>query len=236
MNRALFIVAHPDDAELAAGGTIKMLVEAGYQVKVITLTVSEKSGKTRQLRMNATNRAAHILGYDPVWYQDGAFDHVADIKHTDLVRYFDEFIHAYKPEMVFSHWDGDSHHDHVCTAKAVLSSSRRWKADLYAFPPNELKTAAFLRFVANTFVDITPFIEHKVEAIRQYSYPGQHFKALDEQHFRHINRSYGIQIGSEYAESFLLLRREGLGTSQDITQKQEPNVRSKEKGSRRTKN
>ncbi|MEO1517100.1 MAG: PIG-L deacetylase family protein [Bacteroidota bacterium] len=213
MNKVLFVVAHPDDAELAAGGTIKLLVENGTEVSVLHLTVSEKSHAARQWRIQAAERAACILGYELLWYENGRFDHVTDIKTHELVAHLDRLVRSERFDAVFSHWQGDSHNDHVLAARASLASSRSWDASLYAFPPNELKTTAFASFLPNVFVDVSPFMEHKLEAIRQYNYPGHHYKALQGHEFEQLNRFYGVQSHCEYAESFLLVRQQGLWMS-----------------------
>ena len=36
--KILFVVAHPDDAEICAGGTILKLCNKGYNVKVVMMT------------------------------------------------------------------------------------------------------------------------------------------------------------------------------------------------------
>lgn len=49
-----------------------------------------------------------------------------------------------------------------------------------------------------------------MEAIRQYSYPGQHYKPLQTHDFQHVNRYNGVLSNCEYAEAFLLVRQQGL--------------------------
>ena len=116
MNNVLFVVAHPDDAELAAGGTIKMLTEGGSKVTVLNLTISEKTREARQWRVQAAERAANILGYDLQWYEQGRFDHVADIKSHELVAHLDQLVRSLRADAVFSHCQGDSHIDLVGAA------------------------------------------------------------------------------------------------------------------------
>ncbi|MEL6866319.1 MAG: PIG-L deacetylase family protein [Bacteroidota bacterium] len=210
MKRVLFVVAHPDDAELAAGGTIRMLADSGAEVKVLTLTISEKSEAMRKARKKAAREAARVLKYELAWYEEGRFDHVEEIRTHELVQYLDRLVESFSPDSVFSHWEGDSHWDHVCAAKAVKASSRRWNASLYALPPNEIRTVAYTSFTPNTFVDISPYIKAKMEAISHYSYPGQHFKAVNGEEYKALNRSIGLMANCEFAESFLLIRQNGL--------------------------
>ncbi len=212
MRKALFIVAHPDDAELAAGGTIRQLCMDGVHVKVLNLTISELTPKTKEARVQAAQRASEILGYELLFYKEGIYNHVVNIPNNKLVQYIDNLVMDWQPDAVFSHWENDSHMDHIFTAKAVIASSRRWNAALYAFPPNELKTTAFQRFVPNTFVDISLHIREKLKAIKQYTYAGQKFKQLMTQDFETINRSMGIQANCEFAEAFILIRQTGIFT------------------------
>ena len=59
MQKVLIISPHPDDAELAMGGTIAKMVEAGFDVKIVDLTDGEPTPfGTRQIRLREASTAA----------------------------------------------------------------------------------------------------------------------------------------------------------------------------------
>ena len=59
----LAIGAHPDDLELACGGTIAKLVKQGYKVALADATRGEMGTRgTKQIRTKEAETAAHILG------------------------------------------------------------------------------------------------------------------------------------------------------------------------------
>ena len=57
----LVIVAHPDDAELACGGTIAKLTKEGKSVAIVDMTKGELGTRgTAEIRMKDTTDAAKI--------------------------------------------------------------------------------------------------------------------------------------------------------------------------------
>ena len=56
--------AHPDDVEIACGGTLAKLVKQGYKVGIIDLTDGEPTPASPgpEVRMEEARRAADVLG------------------------------------------------------------------------------------------------------------------------------------------------------------------------------
>ena len=201
---AFFITAHPDDAELAAGGTIAKLRRRGVRVTVLVLTTSEFNDEARELRRAAARRAAEILDYDLQFFEDGRLDQVEDCPIYRVTRSLDAILDKEQPDAIFTHCDNDSHHDHFLTYSAVIASSRRVNSALLCFPPNELRTIKHRTFQPNLFVDIEDFFDEKVKSLEQYQYEGQNFRQLPIDDVRAANRSFGIVAGCALAEAFQL--------------------------------
>lgn len=214
MTGLLVVAAHPDDAELAVGGTLARMADAGVRTTVAVVAVSERDPHRRHLRTVAAEHAAKVLGYELRWLADD-LDQVEDLPEYDLVRRVDALVDEVVPAAVLTHWDGDSHGDHVRVARAVVSSSRRWPGvTLAQFAPNEHRTARWHEFVPNVFVTIGEQLDRKVEALAAYSYPGQGFRALDLDWVRHLAVTYGHVAGEPAAEALRLLRhRAGAGSA-----------------------
>ncbi|MAR13399.1 MAG: LmbE family protein, partial [Blastopirellula sp.] len=56
--------AHPDDVEIACGGTLAKLVQQGYQVGIVDLTNGEPTplSPSPEVREKEAQRAAEMLG------------------------------------------------------------------------------------------------------------------------------------------------------------------------------
>lgn len=207
MNGVLVIAAHPDDAELAVGGTIARLTEGGVPVDVAFATVSEHAAERRHLRVEAAVRAAEILGHRLHWLREGSFDQVEDIPEYELVGLVDGLVERTRPRAVLSHWDGDSHGDHVRLARAVVASSRRWQGTtLCQFGANEHRTHRFAEFAPNLFVPMAGQFERKLKALEAYCYEGQGFSPLDLEWVRLHAASCGARAGVPFAEALRLVR------------------------------
>lgn len=207
--RALVVVAHPDDAEIAVGGTIARLSALGFHVRGSVLSLPE-SGAGAAARRTAIEDAAALLGYELDWLEEGERRQVSDIGEARLVQQLDSLIAEYLPDLVFTHWDGDSHIDHVVTARAVSAAVRKSHCDVYQFRPGELRTPAFARFSPTAFVDISSVRDQKFSALKPFSEARPGFRPLDLDGIESVDRLHGAMAGCSYAEGFVVARQRGL--------------------------
>ncbi|MEM7482678.1 MAG: PIG-L deacetylase family protein [Acidobacteriota bacterium] len=208
VGKALILAAHPDDAELAAGGTIAYLRSRGTAVTVANFTTSAYSEEGFTRRRRAAERAAQILGHRLVWVEDGRLNQVEDLHEYETVRLLDALVEEEQPDLIIGPWEGDSHGDHVQLARAALASSRRWSASLFACSPSEFRTPCFHRFQPNVFVDITPFRDLKIAAIREFNFDSDDYRELA---FDQLSRQwsyFGALCGCDCAEGLMLLRQQ----------------------------
>jgi LmbE family N-acetylglucosaminyl deacetylase len=193
------------------GGTIAALTERDAKVTVAVLTVSETPSDDdpdrRTRRMAAAEAAATVLGHDLVWVADGRYDQVEDLPAYRVVTLLDELLDRIRPDTVISHWDGDSHTDHVRVAQAVVSASRRWpEVTFLQFGPNEYRTVRHAQFVPTVYVPTGGHSAAKARALACYSYPGQGFRALDLETVEAFDRARGAAVGTRAAEGLVLVR------------------------------
>lgn len=210
VRQALVMVAHPDDAELAIGGTIAVLTDRGVEVTVAHFTNSETNDAGRAERRAAAHRAAAILGHGVLWVEDGRYNQVEEVPEFRWVTIVDQLMAERRPDLVFTHCTDDSHTDHIRLARAVIASARRWPASLYSFAPNEYRSQPFLRFEPNTFVDISHQLERKLAAIRCYNYDSKGFRDLNGEAIASIAGYFGVLSGFPAAEALRLERQRGL--------------------------
>ncbi|WP_435593531.1 PIG-L deacetylase family protein [Nocardia sp. bgisy118] len=203
----LVVAAHPDDAELALGGGIAAWVKAGLRVTVACCSVSEGSPELAARRRQAAQDAAVILGYELLWVVPGDERQVENIPEYHLVGLFDKLVREVRPDLVISHWDGDSHGDHRRVAYAIAASARTWPdVALLQFGPNEHRAPSYGQFTSTVFVPMSEYIDRKTTALAAYSYEGQGYRPLDTAGVALRNRALGTQCGVEACEGLRLVR------------------------------
>lgn len=172
----LAIFAHPDDVELAVGGTLLKMKHLGYRTGALDVTRGEMGTRgTAGGREEEARNAAGILKLDVrenLGLPDG---HVFcdDPSRTRLVR----VLRRLKPKVVVTHQLDDPHPDHNHIAQLVRESARLSSMKRYDEETGDERIAVpnvahyvFSRLVPPSFiVDISDFLERKMEAIRAHS-------------------------------------------------------------------
>jgi LmbE family N-acetylglucosaminyl deacetylase len=206
---ALVLVAHPDDAELAMGGSIAWLCGSGVEVVVSCFTTSERTADTRRRRRSACEKAADVLGHRVSWVCDGAYDQVDEIRESTLVGMVDAEFARWDPAVVFTHWEQDSHVDHARLARSVLAASRRAPTcTLVQFGPADHRTPVYPTFVPNTYVEIgAEHLARQVDALGYYVAAGMSVRPLDLDAVAVRARARGMEVGCDLAEPFRLVRQ-----------------------------
>jgi|WetSurMetagenome_2_1015567.scaffolds.fasta_scaffold315810_1 LmbE family N-acetylglucosaminyl deacetylase len=184
--KALVMAPHPDDAEFYAGGLIASLIEAGTEVTIITATdgccgsYKENRSDLIQIRQIEAENAARVLGAHVIMlgYHDYELDQapVGELREK-LVR----LIRIEKPDIVVTidpYASNEAHPDHRTLAWAASDAVNH--AGLPLVYPKHLGEGIKPHFVwekyfysedfsiHNRVVDITQFIEKKLEAMKAH--------------------------------------------------------------------
>jgi LmbE family N-acetylglucosaminyl deacetylase len=125
--RVLFIGAHPDDPDIIGGGTAIRFVEAGADVRFLSLTNGDKGHHRLSPIMLATRRlheaqqSAAVLGireYRILTTHDCELEATLDNRKavTRIIRQF-------APHLIFTHRTCDYHPDHRATGTLVMDSA-----------------------------------------------------------------------------------------------------------------
>ena len=180
---ALVIAAHPDDIEIAAGGTVAGWTAAGLEVAFVLCTRGEKGTADRAVRPEHLARtreaeqraAAAVLGVDRVAFlglpDQGLEDTPAFRK--GIVRQ----LRVHRPRIVVTSdpyrrylW----HRDHRVTGQVVMDAVFPYARDPLAYPdlldeglePHKVAEAWFWAAEEpNHRVDIGPFLDAKTAAL-----------------------------------------------------------------------
>lgn len=179
----LTIIAHPDDAEFGAAGSIAAWTAEGKTVVYVVCTGGGKGTTDRKvspadlerIRQQEQRAAASVLGVSEVVFlgmEDQGLEDTREFRET-LVR----LIRRYRPEKVISSdpyrrylW----HRDHRIVGQVVMDALFPYARDHLAYPdlleeglePHKVQEALFFGTdEVNHWIDISDTFEIKLEAL-----------------------------------------------------------------------
>lgn len=180
----LAIYAHPDDPDVAAGGTLARWAGAGAEVHVCICADGDKGSldpAARPAELVARRRgeaaeAAKILGvsqYHWLGFPDGELDDGSELraKIVELIRAVrPAAVVAPDPTAVFFGQTYVNHRDHRSTGWAVLDAVAPAAANPHYFPDRGAAHRVATLYLSGTlepdvWVDVTETIEAKAAAI-----------------------------------------------------------------------
>ena len=125
--RVLFVVAHPDDADIHAGAMVAKLAQAGARVRIVSLCNGDKghqsmpSEELAARRYGESRRAAAVFGvedYAVLPYHDCEIEPTLKMR-AEVTR----IIRRFAPHVVFTHRTCDYHADHRATGTLVMDAA-----------------------------------------------------------------------------------------------------------------
>ena len=156
--KVLAVGAHPDDLELACGGTLAKLVDAGHEVRGLVMSCGEVGGSS-SMRPDEARDGAAFLGLDALRVHQFP-DTMLETVSNDMVRAIEEAIQEFGPDVIFTHSAHDQHQDHYAVHKATLRAARAHHSILCYESPSVTR-----EFDPSVFVDIDGYVDVKVEAV-----------------------------------------------------------------------
>ena len=215
----LFVVAHPDDEVLGAGGTIRKLTKQGHKVEVCILS-AEAQARAFRPEDNELNDDMHtalqLLGVSKCY--EGTFPNIQlnIVPHLELVQFIEKAIMASGAEVVVTHHPADTNNDHLHTSLACQAAIRLFQRRTEVKPLREFwymevlsstewsVNSAMNKFNPNLFVEIgKDGVENKIEALKSYRgvmRPYPHPRS--EEALAGLAAYRGAQAGCFYAEAF----------------------------------
>lgn len=227
----LVFAVHPDDAELGCSGTIMAHIAKGYKVGIVDFTQGELGTRgSGPLRLEEAAEASKIMGLsirENLGFRDGFFtnDEAHQLKLIEIIR-------KYKPEIVLANAIDDRHPDHGRAAKLttdacfyaglkkVITLDSTGKEQQAWRPKNLFHYIQDMYISPDFAIEITPFWEQKVEAIKAFksqfydpenTETPSYISSLDFFHFLEARaRSIGHSAGFTFAEGFTKSRIYGI--------------------------
>lgn len=153
--RIACIHAHPDDAEILAGGTLALLSQAGHSITIVSMTPGD-CGSTlhgpleiADIRRREAADAASLIGAS---YKCAEFRDMAIFNEDGARRRVTELIRELSPEIVLTASPADYHCDHEATSVLVTDACFAASAPNYQTCRNE-PAPAIARIPHLYFVD-----------------------------------------------------------------------------------
>jgi LmbE family N-acetylglucosaminyl deacetylase len=227
--RALVIVAHPDDADFGIAGTIAGWVKSGTVARLVCCTSGDAGADDAttdplalaRLREDEQRAAAKVVGYDEVVFlhrPDGALENDLALRE-ELVRVIRQFqpdaVVAMDPTVIVFDDGFVQHVDHRTAAMAAVDAVYPAARNAMAFPnlvlhenlaPHTVNTLyLFFTDKPTAWVDVSETLEAKVEALRQHASQLRKPEELEAMIRRWAGED-GAKIGAAAAESFRILK------------------------------
>jgi LmbE family N-acetylglucosaminyl deacetylase len=224
----LAVFAHPDDAEIAAGGTLTKWARAGREVHLLVLTngdrgsqdASRDRAELARTRLAETEAAAELMGLSSVRIlsvHDGELENTIPVREA-VVRRIRE-VHAstvlsVDPTMIFFGNRYYNHTDHRTAGFIALDAAAPASGNPHFFPEHFTQGLAvqhveqiWLGWTAesNHAEDITGLFETKVAALAAHESQLHEGIAFFEEMLEGEATEAGTTIGVDHAEAFRVL-------------------------------
>lgn len=220
--------AHPDDVEIACGGTLAMLARQGYRVGIIDLTDGEPTPASPgpEVRLAEARRAAEVLGVHERVTLDLPNRRLFDTFETRVA--LAKVFRRFRPRVVIGFGDKTpmASPDHwqamqITDAAVFYSRLTKWDEHFDGLPTHTIATQLYFRLsfeamtlnsqVSHFTVNISEALETKIESVRCYATQFPPAKAYIFDRIRGAALIAGAASGYLAGESFLCTRP--LGTT-----------------------
>lgn len=146
------IHAHPDDAEILAGGTLALLAESGHSVTIVSMTPGDCGSGTHDpqkisaIRRREAAKAAKLIGAE---YVCAGFRDLAIFNTDESRRRVTELIRRIRPDVVLTASPADYLCDHEATSMLVRDAC--FAAPVPNYATNAKKPAPALNAIRHLY-------------------------------------------------------------------------------------
>lgn len=232
----LAIGVHPDDVELSCSGTLMHHIKMGKKVGLLDLTAGELgtrgSAETRQQEAEAASTMMRASVRVNLGMEDGFFEH-----NNENMLEIVEIIRLFQPDIVLTNAISDRHPDHgraakltadACFYSGLVKIKTEWEGENQKpwRPKNVYHYIQDYYLKPDFVVDITPYIDLKMEVIQCYK--TQFFNPKSKEPITPISskgfldgikgraQMLGRPAGFAYGEGFTTSRQIGIKNLFDL--------------------
>ncbi|MFB8797056.1 MAG: PIG-L deacetylase family protein [Microcoleus sp.] len=219
MNKKILVIApHADDEVLGVGGTMARFAAEGAEVYVVIATQGYPPDYPEEISENVRQQglvANRLIGVKETRFLTLPAANLDSVPYRDINHQLVEAIHNIQPEVLYIPFNGDLHVDHQRIFLSALVAARpnclNAPTTIYAYETlSETNwNAPYLtpNFVPNVFVDISGYLEMKIQAMEIYASQLKPFPhERSEKTLRALATLRGSTVGRFAAEAFVMVR------------------------------
>lgn len=224
----MIVAAHPDDELLGLGAAMHHIIkryDATVDVVILGEGITSRSDNRdpdkwlKELEIHKKNiqEAGKCIGFSSIStynFPDNRFDSVALL---DLVKVIEKEKKKSRPDVIFTHHEGDLNIDHQRCYEAVITACRPMKEEqvktIITFEtPSATEWQASpsgkTNFIPNIYFTVTEEdIQAKVNGMEKYRFEKREYPHPRSPKALRLRAQYtGMTIGRGYAEPFRLIR------------------------------
>ena len=219
MKTILVIAPHPDDETLGCGGTILRHIEEGDEVIwVIATRIDGSIGFSDEKILKREKEIQTVktkYGISKIYQSNFLTTMLDTVPKKELVNFFSNIFKQEDPEVIYIPYRNDAHSDHAEVFDAATSCAKSFRYDsiksVYVY--ETLSETGFglrtddLGFKPNLFVDITDYLQKKIDIMCMYENELGAFpfpRSIET--IESLAKLRGSYINAHAAEAFMVLK------------------------------
>lgn len=213
-NKVLVIAPHPDDETLGCGGTLLKHHAQGDEINWLICTTMDESHSYFTTREQELKEVASLYKFTSVHHLKLKTAQADEYTMSELVSSISNIINTVKPNILYLPFCHDVHSDHRKLFEAAYSCTKTFRYPfiqkiymMEILSETEFSPVSSSPFTPNVFVDITKYMNQKIEIMNVYKSEIQaHPFPRSIENIQALATLRGATAGCQYAESFMLLK------------------------------
>ena len=219
MSKKVIVIApHPDDEILGVGGTIARFSDEGVEVFIVIITKGYPplfDEESINIGRKEALEAHKFLNVKETFFLSFPAANLDSIPSREINDKLIDIFKDIKPDIIFIPFNGDIHIDHQRIFLSALVAARpnnsEFPSFIYAYETlSETNwNAPYItpNFVPNVFIDISQYLDKKIEAFKKYKSQIKEFpheRSIES--IKMLAMLRGSTVGCYAAEAFVLVR------------------------------
>jgi len=169
MKTIIVFSPHPDDLQIAMGGTVLKLIKEGTKVVEVIFSSGHMSNPhlreeiVKGLRRKQTEKVSKLMKIPQTIHLDLEDGNLKE-EVSKVENKIKEILNRYKPKAVYIPSLADKHPDHKAVSEKILNLTKGTKIEVLGYDVWGVDDKRYPR----TYVDITPYFKQKIRLMRMF--------------------------------------------------------------------
>ena len=204
MKKVLVIASHFDAENLGCGGTVLRHISQNDKVCVAYVCTGSSQRFGEAILKERKEHASQVLekaGVQDFYFLDIPLIMADTCPQLEIVTALETVIQSFEPEIVYFHYHEDINSDHRIVADAARVWLRPSKFECIKSVYQYEVFGSTRNFLPDYYVDISPWIEKKLELLALYTTEiSAQTRSLETTRIH--NQYRGSEVNTRYAEAF----------------------------------